>query len=250
VLDTPPPLPRLHLAHAAQALVDHPPACLEALWRAGALPALVVSVAKATPIDDPEAVSALANVLHAALRAPARGEQPWYAASAERQQFVMLLIARIGGRGAAILLANTGNGTGSFRVILEPGADQEVPWLHRLHVAAQQLARAPLLRQQMEAAAPALLPAAEAACSMDQAWRSQSNPRYPDQRMITPNAAPMHLLVALGRELDPLALGLRLPGCYNPACTCLAGASEADMALKRCMGCKIARRVTGWQLRL
>jgi hypothetical protein len=52
---------------------------------------------------------------------------------------------------------------------------------------------------------------------------------------------PLRLLVSLGQQLDPLALGLRLPGCCNPACTSLAGVSEAALVLKRCTGCKIAR---------
>jgi hypothetical protein len=37
------------------------------------------------------------------------------------------------------------------------------------------------------------------------------------------------------------APALRLPGCYNPACTSLAGASESGMPLKWCTGCMIAR---------
>jgi len=97
----------------------------------------------------------------------------------------------------------------------------------QLQAAAVQLGQQPLLRQQLAVAAPALVQRAVAVAGVGAASQ--------------PQAEPLQLLVALRQQLDPLALGLRLRGCYNPACACLAGASEADMKLKRCSGCLIAR---------
>jgi hypothetical protein len=218
--------------------VEYQPARLEDMWRCGALPGLVVSVAKAMDMQGNEAVSAealLQYMLHAA---------PSFAITTERQQFVLLVLARFGGPAAAQLLqqhSNSSDGTCQLLLPRPPGGSEslslslEARLAVRLLGAAKQLGRQPLLRQQLEAAAPALLPAADAALALGQDDIVYSDPD-PDHVLSA-----LELLVALGQQLDPLSLGLRLPGCYNPACTSLAGASEAGMALKRCMGCKIAR---------
>jgi len=158
--------------------------------------------------------------------APA-GQRPWFAGSVERQQFVLLALAYIGGKGAEAVLewmADLGRAADPAREqVMGKAAGQ-------LQAAAVQLGQQPLLRQQLAVAAPALVQRAVAVAGVGAA---ASQPR----------AEPLQLLVALRKQLDPLALGLRLRGCYNPACTCLAGASEADMPLKLCAGCKIARCV-------
>jgi hypothetical protein len=49
------------------------------------------------------------------------------------------------------------------------------------------------------------------------------------------------LLPLLAQRLDALAIGLRLPGCWNLQCTDHSGPSEAQLPTKRCAGCKVAR---------
>ena len=223
---------------AVQAFVVHQPSCFEAVWRCGALPALMVTTAKGVGRQgETDAITAL---LPGVYQAPAPGQQPWFAASAERQQFVMLVLARIAGAAAEMLLACTND---TIRQISLSNASRQrlTRLLDQLHAAAQQLGGQPLLRQQLEAAAPALLPDADAVQSIVQPYSSRSNPDDPDGVLLILQPAPLQLLVSLSQQLDPLALGLRLPGCYNPACTSLAGASEAAMPLKLCAGCRIAR---------
>jgi hypothetical protein len=222
-----------------QAFAHRPPACFEALWRAGALPALVVTAAKGPIIcGGGDGMLGLQGLLERVLVQPPPGEQPWYAASAERQQFVMLVLARIGGAAGAHALARTGAGADSLPAS-DTAKQEELPSLiYVLYIAAEQLAKQPLLRRQLEAAAPDLVARADAAVAT---FKARSRSADPDAPLLDFGPEPLQLLVALGQQLDPLALGLRLPGCYNPACTCLAGASEAGMALKTCMGCRIAR---------
>jgi len=224
-----------------QVLLKYQPACLEDMWRCGALPGLVVSVAKAMDWQGQEAGSAealLQYVLHAA---------PSFAITTERQQFVLLVLARFGGPAAAQLLQQHSNSSDGTCQLLFPrpqsGSESlslEVRLAFRLPGAAKQLGGQPLLRQQLEAAAPALLPAADAVLTLGDDDIVCSDPD-PDHVLMTLKPEPLQLLVALGQQLDPLALGLRLPGCYNSACTSLAGASEAAMVLKTCAGCRVAR---------
>jgi len=155
---------------------------------------------------------------------PYPGQAPWYAASSERRQFAVYVLARVGGRAAAIAATFAAN----------PDAAESHSPYEAHHVAdvislvqgASQLLGRPPLRQLVEAAAPALLPEADAVAGSRQGAGT--------------GRQSLQLLFALSRQLDPLALGLDLPGCYNPACTSLAGASEADMPVQRCTGCKMA----------
>jgi hypothetical protein len=221
-----------------QAFVTHQPACFEELWRAGALPGLVVSVAKCTGRSSTARdIVTQAELLSGLLRPPAPGEQPWYAASSERQQFVLLVLARVGGAAAAEVLECTDNGAARIGT-----HDLAAPLIAALHTAVEQLGGQPLLRQHLQAAAPELLPRVDAVRDTLAGRSADFGGR------VAIVASALELLVALGSELDPPALGLRLPGCHNPACTSLAGASEAGMALKRCKGCGVARWVRDGQL--
>jgi len=99
-------------------------------------------------------------------------------------------------------------------------------------------------RQALAAAAPALLPAAGALAGGTAAFDRSSFKAngQPIRLQLAVEDRVLDLFAALRRQqLDPLALGLDLPGCWNPACSSLAGASEADMQLKRCTACKTAR---------
>jgi hypothetical protein len=51
----------------------------------------------------------------------------------------------------------------------------------------------------------------------------------------------LQVLVELHDLFDPAALEMKLPGCYNPRCTNLAGVSKAALPTKLCSGCKAAR---------
>ncbi len=51
----------------------------------------------------------------------------------------------------------------------------------------------------------------------------------------------LSLLQQLHERLDPLALGVRLPGCYSPRCAARGGLSEAALRTKMCTGCRVAR---------
>jgi len=166
----------------------------------------------------------LGGVLNELLPKP--GRAPWYAASAERQQFALLVLGAMGGR-AAVGAINVATGGAAARPHMY-GPEQAQQATAAVTAAARLLAQPPL-RQLLAVAAPALLPAADAVSSL------------PPGSAAGLQREPLDLLRSLGWALDPLALGLALPGCYNPACTSLAGASEAGMQLKMCTGCKIAR---------
>jgi hypothetical protein len=239
----PPAVSMRHLPCSAQAVVIHTPDTFDELWRSGCLPGLIVTTAKLSGVEEGDEegseewdgdggegwglaqLMAARPLLSAVLPAPGQA-QPWFAASAERQQFTLLALGRIGAKAAAVV-----QGQG-MRVGLEGLLAMATDLLQ---LAAGQLSGQPLLRQQLEAAAPKLL---------QQAANMKAELRLPPSVDGQPRA-PMMLLAALAQQLDPLALGLALPGCYNPACTSLAGASEAGMPLKTCMGCKTARWAYG-----
>ena len=220
-----------------QAFIHFQPACLEEMWRCGALPALVVSVAKGAALASvwEEGMQSMSTLMNTVLKAPPPGQQPWYAASTERQQFALLVLARIGGVVAAQLLQHADGAP--------PGGTAEQQALLQLSqmlcAAAEQLGEDPLLRQHLEAAAPGLARADAAGAHSDPAASDQG--ALDELRFQRKTIEPLQLLVSLGQQLDPLALGVRLSGCYNPACACLVGDSEAAMALKTCAGCRIAR---------
>jgi hypothetical protein len=206
----------------------------EQLWRSGVLPGLVVTLGKcAALMNIPEHLEVLAEILLRLLPEllPAYGgpAQPRLALSNERQQFALLLLARVGGAAAttALLRAQTAR------------RQSATPLAEKLQQAAVRLACDPALTQLLRQAAPALEPQLDALPHLALArWRAGGgNPR------ADVPLEPLQLLVALCQQLDPLALGLRLRGCYNPTCACLAGDREADMQLKRCSGCNIARWV-------
>jgi hypothetical protein len=213
-----------------QGIVTHRPSWLEDMWRCGALPGLVVSAVKAISAGARD-LARMARLLDAMLPLPVFGHQLWDATSSERQQFVMFALARVSGAVAALAIGGT-EGT--------PGPELAEAAMIVLWSAAQQLGGQPLLRQQLEVAAPALLARADAVAAAAVASQAQGI-AAPDAPGLSAAREPLRLLVDLGRQLDPLALGLSLPGCHNPACTSLAGVSEAAMPLKRCMGCKVAR---------
>lgn len=227
------PLPH----HAVQAFVVHRPSCFEAMWRSRSLSALVQTVAKGLTISTGADIGLMADLLHAMLLPPAPGQQPWFAASSERLQFVVFVLARIGGKAVAPPFFDA---TISHLVPLRT-VDGVTNAIDQLHAAAQQLAQQPLLRQQLEVAAPALLSQADAASTLVRGWTINDAIVRPGFAALEMRPAALELMACLAQQLDPLALGLRLPGCYNPACTSLAGDSEADMALKTCAGCRIAR---------
>jgi hypothetical protein len=177
-------------------------------------------------------LAGMASLLDAMLQLPVSGQQPWYATNSERQQFAMFALARVGGAAAALLAIGGTEGT--------QGHELEGAATIALCEAAQQLGGQPLLRHQLEVAAPALLARADAVAAAAVASQAQGI-AAPDAPGSSAAREPLRLLVDLGRQLDPLALGLSLPGCHNPACTSLAGTSEAAMPLKRCTGCKVAR---------
>jgi hypothetical protein len=208
----------------------------------------VVSAAKGLRRSQGEDLYDIGELLHVMLQPPpAPGQQPWYAASPERREFVWLVLARLGGWAGARFLVDVkaaqGPGSGPGRLgcfVPEGEAEIMCEILGHLQAAGQQLGRQPLLRQQLEVAAPALVVAADAAAAIEQGYTTQS---HAGGVLVDLAPQPLQLLADLGQQLDPLALGLRLPGCYSPACTALAGASEADLPLKICAGCKVARCV-------
>jgi hypothetical protein len=117
-----------------------------------------------------------------------------------------------------------------------------------VHATAQQLSRQPTLRALLGSAAPALLPEADEVAGT--AITSTARSRAAGAAMVPSGAiAPAAtLLASLARQLDPLALGMRPPGCYNTACLVRRGGGAADAALKTCKGCKIARWAgVAWQ---
>jgi hypothetical protein len=239
----------------AQAFVAHPPSCFDELWRSGSLAGLVTTICKradgsdagASPVPVEQPV-AMADLLRSLLPAP--GQAPWYAASAERQQFALFALARLGGRlqfGLSLMISrqpagSVGLGLKDWQKHVEQHG-QKAAVISAVCTAAEQLGRQPLLRQALAAAAPALLPAADALAGGTAAIDRSSFTAdgQPTRLQLAVEDRVLDLFAALPRQLDPLALGLALPGCWNPACTSLAGASEADMKLKRCTACKTAR---------
>ncbi len=56
-------------------------------------------------------------------------------------------------------------------------------------------------------------------------------------------AAPddVQLLLDLRRRFDAVALGVHLPGCYNPGCTNRGGVSEEALQTRTCSRCMAAQ---------
>jgi hypothetical protein len=224
--------------------VTHNPSSFKRLCRSGALPALVVTMGKCMSSGPVGLASWLPQLLVELVPAPGQA-QPWFADSPRKQQLALLVLARLGGRAAEAVLPFSGMArVGNDRDAAQEQAMRSVA--DGMHAAAVHLGRQPLLRRLLEAAAPGMVPAADSVAASArgrQASADSSRPadQQPDAVLQLIQAEPLQLLVALRQQLDPLALGLRLRGCYNPACACLAGDSEADMRLKLCAGCKIAR---------
>jgi len=204
---------------------DDTPASFDQLWRSGVLPGLVVTLTKGAGCH-PDSLAALGTLLRQLLPPP--GQLPWHAASPERQQFALLVLAGAGMHASSPALASTRYSSGSQ--------------VHVILAAALQLAQPPL-RQLLETAAPALVVDADALLASSS---EGGCPVHAGNSFGSPALRQaVDLLTALAWQLDALALGLALPGCYNPACTSLVGASEAAMKLKRCTACKTARWA-GW----
>jgi hypothetical protein len=51
----------------------------------------------------------------------------------------------------------------------------------------------------------------------------------------------MQQLTQLHDGFDPLAMGISLPGCYNPGCRNLGTLAEHSLETKLCASCKEAR---------
>jgi hypothetical protein len=221
-------------------LVKHTPAAFDSLWRSGALLGLVVTLGK-RGASSHKTMRALASVPRALC--PAAGQPPWYATSPERQQAALFVAAHLDQAVAARLERTVPQGEASAVAMPEAELQKMSIALRTVHAAALQLSQPPL-RALLELAAPALLPLADQMPDFALAQPAVFDPLRPSSGgvvlllLVEPAAG---LLMDLGRQLDPLALGLALPGCYNPACTSLAGAGEAGMKLKRCAGCQIAR---------
>ena len=171
----------------------------------------------------------MSQVLHPMLLAQALGGQPWAADSVERQQFALFMLTRVCLAAATLVHATLSDSA--------PASREQSEAAGVLLAAARQL-REPPLRQLMEVAAPALVVDVDALSSGLGSALPGTGDGTCSPALLTPA---LDLLTALRDQLDPLALGLALPGCWNPACTSLAGASEADMKLKRCTSCKVAR---------
>jgi hypothetical protein len=175
----------------------------------------------------------MGDVLHSLLPA-------WYATSRARQQCALLVVARVGTMLSRTALADVSAGRPPSFPADDPAFKHEMLRAATgLAAAAEELVQAPL-RPLLEAAAPALVPAAE---EVRRQVRAAGGRLGWDDVVVAIDI--MQFADDLADQLDPLALGLRLPGCYNPWCRSLAGASEADAPLKRCAGCKVARWV-GW----
>jgi hypothetical protein len=238
----------------AQDFVESDPATFDALWRSGAVGALLTTTCKIaarsadggttlrmtqllTQLLRPaawQAVQQPAPGARQAARQAAAHREPWLAGSIERQQFALLAAARVGGPAAEFIL--------NFHLTPQTPGITDAAELqlitdmlnaeHALVSPALQLAQPPL-RELVAVAAPAVLARAD---------RLGAGPP-PDMSRAAAferMRPPFDVLAALAQELDPLALGLELPGCYNPACASLEGEGEASMPLKRCMGCRIA----------
>jgi len=231
-------------APSTQGFITATPACVSDLWRSGALPSLVVTLSKGADCSN-SSLDAAGDLLRALSQPPVTGRAPWYAASGETQQFALLLLARLG-RHASAMAAHMAKALEEEAVVLEAVA--------AMQAAVEQLTQPPL-RQLVEVAAPAWLSDADAFSSSRQGAEPPASASAALSSPLLRQA--VELLTAFSQQLDPLALGLALPGCYNPACTSVAGASEAGMKLKRCTGCKTARWAGSclrcaftWQLRV
>ena len=227
-----------------QAFVTHDPACFDALWRSGALAALVVTVSK---MDSTYRLALAIGQLLAAL-VPQPGQVPWFAGSAEKQQFALLVLARLGGRLArwADSLAALAPLTMALgRAAMAADAEGALTMVESVLKAGLELAGQPLIHQLVAQAAPSALQVlqAESPAAVQGRPLSASAAAQPS---AAERRARRTFLASLSAQLDPLALGLALPGCYNPACTSLAGVSEAAMPLKTCTGCRIARWGYSW----
>jgi hypothetical protein len=241
-----------------QAIITRAPSSIDQLWRSGVLPSLVTTLAKRHASSEIP-LSAIASPL--TLLRPAAGQQPWYAGSVERQQFALFMAASMGSRVVLGLLSQRmvaavgGGGLGAAPPVtmlrsvadITPELQRKVATILSVRAVAGQLVCPPLL-QHLEAAAPALAPEARELPVILEGLEDFPNMgdlggghQLVGMRLV-PEAA--NLLTGLASHLDPLALGWCRPGCYYPSCSSLAGASEADMLLKRCSGCKIAR--WGW----
>ena len=245
------------------------PSSFEQLWRCGALPGLVLTLRKlgehAGPADSVSLAQAqVFDALLLRLLPPAAEGQRWCAGSLDRQQFILFWLAHVGAmmgvaaesilresmlrRTAYTSLDGTPAGLLGMFATAEY-AHAALTWGDALHRPARQLAQLPLLVQQLREAAPGLMPLIESLALLPEGMGRACE--LPTGLECSGRAAPaqdrdalqcmVQLLTALGRQLDPLALGLRLPGCWNPGCTSLAGASEAGMPMKLCAGCQIAR---------
>ena len=53
--------------------------------------------------------------------------------------------------------------------------------------------------------------------------------------------AQLRWLEALHDRVDVIALGVKLPGCFNPRCPTLSGLQEAGVSTRLCSGCMVAR---------
>jgi hypothetical protein len=222
-------------SHAAQVIAARDDlSSFDRLWRCGALPGLVIAACR---VGLSGGSTAADMVQHTSLLS-AQAQRGWCAASSERQQFALLLLAHVGGRAAAAMLALPEN-PGSVQLADATSLATAVATLRQ---AAEQLGQPPL-RSLLAQAAPSALPGVDALSSA--APDSSSSSSRTRSCLISPGVQltvplqHLELLVALGAQLDPLALDLRLSGCYNPACTSLAGAIESGTKL--CKGCKTAR---------
>jgi len=239
---TPPPSLRLLLLQELLASSD---ALVDQLWRDGALAALIVTACKRAELGGLEDSVTLGYLVDLIAPAPAGQLEPWYDASPERQQVALFLLARVGSRAAATVLALTQSPTGTTEVGTPEVLSRLVGLTDRLQTGAHQLSLEPALRELLEVGAPAVVPASDKldAILVRQrvASRNYVRPVSSNQALFNLLGDPLYLLEDLGRQLDALALDLALPGCWNPACTSLAGASEAGMPLKTCTSCKIAK---------
>ena len=175
--------------------------------------------------------------LHAVLQAllPAAGRDPWWSASTERQQFALLTFARIGSKLARALLRIV---QGQHRPSVQPPGQQMADIYADVEEAAELLGQDALLGQHLDLGAPGWRRDAQL---LSERPADERGYRMQDASLTIPDVRPLELLIILPYKLDQLAPGLALPGCYNPACTSLAGASEAGMPLKWCAGCQTAR---------
>jgi hypothetical protein len=228
-----------------QALITHAPGSLDQLWTSGALPGLVITACKRARTSHAGSVRVATYMMAQlvdSLLAPADSRQaPWWAASAERQQFALFLLARVGGKLAEVL-----SDIQAGRLPL-PSEPQEVCMVMSAfsdaHAATLMLGAQPQLVVLMQAGAPGLLRELMGVFNRPDNAQERDDAPVRGGVQVSVDSRGLPILAALPRQLDSLALGLRLPGCYNPACPSLAGASETDMPLKLCAGCRTARWV-------